>query len=116
MPVETSLGVELTRWSRDAGIGSAKKKEMAAYASKIKKYYIPDRSQLVQDELQGWLDKRLRARAIRTLVDLEDADELTNDMFMRVLQDTIKDVSRDKVTDWLEGVLARHTRRLISAS
>ena len=112
VPVSNSLGRELTKWCRDAGLGADRRKELAKIVRRLRKRYEPDRSTVVQGEVREFQQRVIRAHGIRELASLESAGELTDDHWMEITRKVLADRDRDSVHDWLEGLAGRHVRRI----
>ena len=111
-PVSGSLGLELSAWSDSAGLGPARRKEMASIVRDLKSFYAPDRSPAVADAVRAFQRRMQRLRAIRDLAALEQAGELTDERWMQVTQELLAGRDSGRVTDWLRGAGDRTARRL----
>jgi len=113
-PVASSLGVELSRWAKRAGVGSAKRDEIARIIRRMRKEYRPDRSGAVQEEVRDFQGRVVRARALRELVMLDRSGELTADRWMEVSRQVVEEREEGTVRDWADGIDARYARRVES--
>lgn len=110
-PVANSLGVELSKWARRSGVGSAKREEIASIIRRLRKEYRPDRSTVLQEEVREFQGRAVRARALRELAALDQSGELTADRWMEVTRQVMEEREEGIVRDFVEGIGARHARR-----
>lgn len=112
-PLSASLGVSLTRWARSQGANEERRQELAAFARRVSRAYRPDRTSSLRHEVESYLGKVRRNRAIRELAVKEEMDELTSEEFFQITQRALQDWQIGPTpVDWGDGIDSRRLRRL----
>lgn len=110
-PVGSLLGQELSRWLKESGASAARKEELIKYLKGTKAVYDPSRSEILKETVIEFKRHKQRQRALRDLIELDEAGQLTDDKWQEITTAAMHSVGLEKTKDYIAGLELRQIRR-----
>ena len=111
-PIGSMIGVEMVKWARTVGASPDRKIEIAKFIKMLKQRYDPARSAILQEAVINFKRTKQRQGALRELIDLEEAGELSDAKWLEVMRSALNNFNHVRARDYLEELDTRHQRRM----